>query len=428
MSTYRIQGGVPLSGEVSPVPNKNAVLPAITAALLTNEQVTLNNVPKSSDVRIMLRLIRKLGGKVSYSNFGHTVKINAGSVNTNKIDTKLSKKIVAASMFMAPLLTRFKSAFMPIPGGCKLGTRPLDTFIGNMEKLGITYQPTDKGFYLHSKNLKANKIWSWFPSVTGTENLIMIACKIPGVTEIYNAACEPHVQELCNMLVSMGADIKGIGSNKLVIHGVENLKGTEWTIISDHLDIAEYIATAAITKGTIKVKNAIQNHMELILQAFEILGIKTHYEENTLVISGEQSREIKKTIKGNIFDIKALFWPLFPPDVIHSLIITALGSEGSIIFHNSFYEYGFFFIEELAKMKGNVVMADPHRILTFGPTKWRAGTLVAPNIIAATKSLLIAALAAPGESILLDETDMLMRRYPNILEEYKNLGARIERI
>ncbi len=428
MATYKIQGGIPLHGEVTPVPNKNAVLPAITAALLTDEQVTLHNVPKSSDVRIMLRLIRKLGGKVSYSNQGQTVKINASTINTNELDAELSKKIVAGTMFMAPLLTRFKSAFMPIPGGCKLGTRPLDAFIGNMEKLGATYEPTDKGFYLHADNLQPNKIWSWFPSVTGTENLIMLASKLPGTTEIYNAACEPHVQELCHLLVSMGANIEGIGSNRLIIHGVEELNGTEWTIISDHLDIAEYVATAAVTGGAIKVNNAIPEHMDLILQAFEILGINAYYEDTSLVTPAEQSRKIKETIKGNIFDVKALFWPMFPPDVIHSLIITALSSEGTMIFHNSFYEYGFFFVEELAKMKGNVVMADPHRILTFGPTRWRSGTLVAPNIIAATKSLLIAALAAPGESILHDETDMLMRRYPNILEDYKGLGAKIEKV
>ncbi len=428
MATYKIQGGISLHGEVTPVPNKNSILPAITAALLTDEPVTLHNVPKSSDVRVMLRLIRKLGGKVSYLNHGNTVRINASTVNTNELDSELSKKIVAGNMFMAPLLTRFKSAFMPIPGGCKLGTRPLDAFIGNMESLGATYEPTDKGFYLHADNLRPSKVWSWFPSVTGTENLIMLASRLPGTTEIYNAACEPHVQELCHMLVSMGANIEGIGSNKIIVHGVNELHGTEWTVISDHLDIAEYIATAAVTGGAIKVNNAIPEHMSLILQAFEILGIKTYYEDTSLIIPAEQSREIKETVKGNIFDVKALFWPLFPPDVIHSLVVTALASKGSMIFHNSFYEYGFFFVEELAKMKGNLVIADPHRILTFGPTKWRTSTLVAPNIIAATKSLFIAALAAPGTSILHDETDMLMRRYPTILEDYRSLGAHIERV
>ncbi|MCA9380967.1 UDP-N-acetylglucosamine 1-carboxyvinyltransferase [Candidatus Dojkabacteria bacterium] len=428
MSTYKITGGIPLHGEVTPTPNKNAVLPAIAAALLTDEIVTLHNVPKSSDVRIMLRLIRKMGGKISYSNMGNTVKINASTVDSNKLDAELSKKIQAASMFMAPLLVRFKSAFMPIPGGCKLGTRPLDAFIGNMESMGATYEPTDKGFYLHAEKLKANKIWSWFPSVTGTENLIMLASRVPGRTEIYNAACEPHVAELCHLLVSMGAKIEGIGSNRLTIEGVEELHGAEQTIISDHLDIAEYVATAAVTGGAITVKNAIPEHMDLILQAFQILGIKTKYEGDNLIIPAEQKRKIKETVKGNIFDIKALFWPMFPPDVIHSLVVTALASEGTMIFHNSFYEYGFFFVEELAKLKGNVVMADPHRILTFGPTKWRPGTIVAPNIIAATKSLLVAALAAEGTSILHDETDMLMRRYPTIIEDYKSLGAKIEKV
>jgi len=428
MSTYKIEGGLPLHGEITPVPNKNAVLPAITASLLTNETVTLHNVPKSSDVRIMLRIIRKLGGSVSYANSGHTVKINASGVNTGEIDAELSKKIVAGSMFMAPLLTRFKSAFMPIPGGCKLGTRPLDAFIQNMEQLGATYEPTDKGFYLHADNLKANKIWSWFPSVTGTENLIMLAVMVPGVTEIYNAACEPHVQELCRLLVAMGAQIEGIGSNKLKIIGVNELSGAEWTIISDHLDVAEYIAAAGVTKGELRIKDAIPEHTSLLLQAFEATGISAHYEDNVLIVPENQKRRIKETVKGNIFDIKALFWPLFPPDAIHSLIVTALSSEGSMLFHNTFYEYGFFFVEELAKMKGNVVMADPHRILTFGPTDWRAGAIKAPNIIAATKALLIAALGAKGITTLYDETDMLMRRYPDIVADFKSIGAKIEKV
>lgn len=428
MAVYKIQGGKPLNGEVTPVPNKNAILPEIVAALLTDELVTLHNVPKSSDVRGMLRIIKELGGKVSYANKGDTVKINSSTINTAEIDSELSKKIKAGVMFMAPLLLRFKKAFMPIPGGCKLGTRPLDAFIQGMEMLGAKYEPTGKGFYLHGDNLTAGEVWPWFPSVTGTENLIMLATKIPGKTTIFNAACEPHVQDLCNMLVTMGAKIEGIGSNRLTIYGVEELKGTEWTVPSDHLDIIEYIASAAVTGGEVRIKKAIPEHTSLIRQAFEVVGVTTYYEEDTLVVPAKQHMKIKETVKGDIYDIKAFFWPLFPPDAIHSLIVTALKSEGKLIVHNSFYEYGFFFVEELAKMKGKVIMADPHRLMVFGPTDFRAGHIMAPNIIAAAKGLFVAALGAEGETILHDETDQLMRRYPNIIEDYKKLGAKVERI
>ncbi|MDQ6985136.1 MAG: UDP-N-acetylglucosamine 1-carboxyvinyltransferase [Candidatus Dojkabacteria bacterium] len=428
MAIYRINGGLKLSGEVTPTPNKNEVLPAVVAALLTDEQVTLHNVPKTSDVRGMLKIIKKLGGKVSYTNGGNTVKVNSSTIQDGELDLELTKKMKAGVMFMAPLLLRFKKAFMPIPGGCKLGTRPLDAFVNGMEMLGARYEPSEKGFFLHGDTLKANSIWPWFPSVTGTENLIMLATGIKGRIEIFNAAAEPHVQQLCKMLVSMGANIEGIGSNKLIIEGGHELKGTEWTIASDHLDIIEYIASAAVTESELRINNAIPEHTSLIRQAFEIVGVKTFYEGTTLVVPEKQSLKIKKTIKGDIYDIKAFFWPMFPPDAIHSLIVTALKSEGKMIFHNSFYEYGFFFAEELAKMKGNVVMADPHRLITFGPTNFRAGPIDAPNIIAATKGLFVAALAAPGETILHDRTDQLMRRYPNLVDIYNSVGAQIEKI
>jgi UDP-N-acetylglucosamine 1-carboxyvinyltransferase len=427
MATYKITGGVPLKGEVFPVPNKNSILKLIPAALLTNETVTLHNVPKSSDVRLILKIVKQLGGKVSYFNEGSSVKITANGLNTYEMDPDLSQKAKASVMFMAPLLIRFGKAYMPIPGGCKLGTRPLDAFMENMVEMGAKYV-REKGYFIEAEKLKATKVWSWFPSVTGTENLIMLAVKTPGVTEIYNAACEPHTQDLCNMLISMGAKIQGVGSNKLIIEGVEELHGTEWTVIPDHLDIGAYIAAAALTGGEITVKNAIPEHMGIILQAFQKVGVKVEIKGQDIFIPAKQKLECDLTVRGDIFDIKAWAWPLLPPDFIQTVVVTALKSKGSMIFQNTFYEYGFFWIEELAKMKGKVIMSDPFRITTFGPTEFQGAKLIAPNIIQATIALFIAALSAKGITVLEDPEDSLMRRYPDLVEKYTSLGAKVEKI
>lgn len=427
MSSYKIIGGKPLQGEVTPVPNKNSILKLIPAALLTDEPVVLHNIPPTTDVRVLLRIVKQLGGKIKYLNQGNSVEITAAGLNTYEIDPELSQKVKASVMFMGPLLMRFKKAHMPIPGGCKLGSRPLDAFMDNMVQMGATYV-REKGYYLEADNLKATKIWSWFPSVTATENLIMMAVKVPGTTEIYNAAAEPHTQDLCNMLNSMGAKISGIGSNRLIIEGVEELHGTEWTVISDHLDVGAYIAGAAMTGGEVKINNAVPEHMSMILQVFEKMGVRVEIEGDSIIVPAHQELKCETTVRGDLFDIKAFSWPFLPPDFIHVAIVTALKAEGSLIFHNSFYEYGFFFIEELAKMKAKVVMADPYRLITFGPTEFEATKIFAPNIIQATMSLFLAALSADGETILEDRTDALLRRYPNLVDKYTSLGASIEKI
>jgi len=427
MATYKIEGGKPLIGTINPVPNKNSILKLIPAALLTDDPVIIHNVPKSSDVRLMLKIVKQLGGKVSYIGDGTSVRIQANDLTTFEIDAELSQKAKSSVMFMAPLLLRFKKAYMPIPGGCKLGTRPLDAFIDNMVQLGADYR-REKGYFLEAKNLKAAKIWSWFPSVTGTENALMLAVLVPGITEIYNAACEPHTQDLCNMLNAMGAKISGIGSNKLIIEGVKSLHGVEWSVISDHLDVGGYIAAALLTNGEITVKNAIPEHMGIIIQYFERLNAKVIVKDNEITIPKNQKLECELTVRGDIFDVKAFAWPFLPPDFIHVAIVVALKAKGSFVFHNSFYEYGFFFIEELAKMKAKLIMADPYRIITFGPTEYQSAKIIAPNIIQATMALFLAALSAPGITILEDAEDSLLRRYPDLIENYQKLGARITKL
>jgi len=424
MATYKIEGGTPLVGTISPVPNKNSILKLIPAALLTEEAVIIHNVPKSSDVRLMLKIVKQLGGKVSYLGDGNSVKIHGDTMNTFEIDSELSQKAKASIMFMAPLLLKFKKAYMPIPGGCKLGTRPLDAFVDNMLQMGAQYR-REKGYYFEANNLKAAKIWSWFPSVTATENTIMLAVLTSGMTEIYNAACEPHTQDLCNMLNAMGARISGIGSNKLIIEGVDQLHGVEWNVIPDHLDIGAYIAAALMTNGEITIENAIPEHMSLILQFFEKINAKVIVKDNTIYIPKNQKLKCALTVRGDIFDVKTFAWPFLPPDFVHVAVVSALMAEGSFVFHNSFYEYGFFFIEELAKMKAKLIMADPYRIITFGPTKFQSAKIIAPNIIQATMALFLAALSASGTTILEDSEDALLRRYPDLIANYSKLGAKI---
>lgn len=427
MATYKIHGGLQLNGEITPVPNKNSILKLIPAALLTEDTVVIHNVPKSSDVRGMLKIVKQLGGRVSYFNDGSSVRINASTLNTYEIDPDLSQKFKASVMFMGPLLLRFGKAYMPIPGGCKLGTRPLDAFLENMVSLGAKYV-REKGYFIEAEKLTASEITSWFPSVTGTENLIMMAVLVPGKTIIYNAACEPHTQDLCNFLVSMGAKIEGIGSNKLIIEGVEKLHGTEWTTISDHLDIGAYIAAAALTGSEITINNAIPNHMNLMLQVFEKVGIKVKIDSEKIIVPKNQKLICQVTARGDIFEIFALPWPGLPQDFIQILMVCALKAEGSLILHNPFQEYGMFWIEELTKMKSKIIMADPHRVITFGPTDFQAAKITAPNIIQATMALFLASLGADGVSTLVDSDDALMRRYPDLVANFNKLGARIEKI
>jgi UDP-N-acetylglucosamine 1-carboxyvinyltransferase len=427
MSSYKIIGGQPLKGTVKPIPNKNSILKLIPAALLTDETVIIHNVPNSTDVRLMLKIVKQLGGEIEYINGGNSVIIKGKDLNTYEMDPDLSQKAKSSVMFMAPLLLRFKKAYMPIPGGCKLGTRPLDAFIDNMVQMGAVYK-REKGYFIEADKLHSTKIWSWFPSVTGTENIIMLAVLTPGTTEIYNAASEPHTQDLCNMLNAMGAKISGIGSNLLKIEGVEKLHGVEWTVISDHLDIGAYISAALMTKGEITIEDAIPEHMQMILQMYSKFGAQIEVKGNAIHVPGNQKLECALTVRGDIMDMKFFAWPFLPPDFVHVAIVTALKASGSMIIQNSFYEYGFFFIEELVKMKAKIIMADPYRLITFGDTQFKAAKIFAPNIIQATMALFLAALSADGTTILEDRDDSLLRRYPDLIEKYTSLGAKVEKI
>lgn len=426
MSKLIIRGGKPLRGTVKPVPNKNSIIKLIPVALLTDEDLIIHNVPHTSDVGYMLEILEKLGGRYEWLS-DDTIKLNGAKVNSYHIDPVLSEKMKASVMYLWPLLTKMGKAMMPTPQWCKLGTRPLDAFISNMEKMGAEFTHEGGNYGFAVKSLQGTKVWSREPSVTGTENLILLAVKTPGITTIYNAACEPHTQDLCNMLVAMGAKISGIWSNLLTIEGVEQLSGTEWTVISDHLDVAGFIAAAAMTHGEVLITDAVTEHMDLMLETFAKMGIQTVVDRkaDTIFVPAQQSRQIEKTIKWDLLMVRAQPWPMLPMDIIHTFAVTAMSCEGSAIFMNVGYEYAWFFVEELAKMKWRTVMADPHRIITFGTTDRQAANLVCSDIIQAAYGLLLAALAAPGTSTLTAITP-LFRRFPNFVEQFRALGADIE--
>lgn len=426
MSKLIIHWWRPISWTTRPVANKNSIIKLIPAVLLTDEDLIIHNTPHTSDVGYMLDILKLLGWSYERLN-DDTIRINGKWVTNYHIDPVLSDKMKASVMFLWPLLARLGKAMMPTPQWCKLWTRPLDAFITNMEKMGAEFTHEGWNYGFVAKDLKWSDIRSWEPSVTGTENLILLAVLTPGTTTIYNAACEPHTQDLCNMLVAMWAQIEGIGSNLLRITWKDKLKGCEWTVISDHLDVGWLVAAAAMTWWELLIENAITKHMSLMLETMKKLGVNTivDHDKDTIFVPKNQPLEIERTIKWDILTIRAQPRPMIPMDFIHVLAVLALKSKGSALLMNVGYEYARFFIEELAKMKAQTVMADPHRIITFWPTDFKASNLVCSDIIQASYGLLLACLAAPGTSTL-NAITPLFRRFPNLVEQFNGLGGKLE--
>jgi UDP-N-acetylglucosamine 1-carboxyvinyltransferase len=426
MSSIKIQGGVPLKGTIESEPNKNSVLKIIPACLLAREPVTLHNVPKSSSVRVMLRIFRSLGGKVKYLK-GNSIILNPTKVKKYTIDDDVAIKEKASLMFISPLLARFGKAQIGGYGGCKLGNRPLDAMFQGLKSLGVKVEG-DKCYKMHTKGLKGNSnIWLIEASVTGTENLIMAAVLAEGKTVIYNAACEPHTQDLCNFLVSLGANIKGIGTNRLTINGVNQLSGGEWTIIPDHIDIGGLIVAAAITGGEITIKNAVTNHMTQILNYFAKINVKTEVRDHDIFVPGKQRLACKPNIKGDMDKIMDQPWPGYPVDLIPQAVVLAAKASGSIRVLGVMYETQLLFVKELLKMNGKLVLADSHQVITQGPSDFTGITLESPDILQCAHAMVLAGLAASGTTII-KNCDIIARRYPNLVDRLKGLGARIEKI
>ncbi|MGL4986420.1 MAG: UDP-N-acetylglucosamine 1-carboxyvinyltransferase [Treponemataceae bacterium] len=423
MNEYKIMGGNPISGTIKASGNKNAALPCIAAALLTTKSVTLHNLPEIEDVSVMIEIIKSLGAGIT-KNKANTYTICAQNITQTEIPLELSKKIRASILFAGPLLARMGEVILPPPGGDVIGRRRLDTHFLAMKELGAKVF-INGIFKFSAKRLKGADIFLDEASVTATENAIMAAVLAEGRTIFTNAASEPHVQDLCNMLNKMGAKISGIGSNILTIDGVKVLDGCDFTIGSDYMEIGSFIGLAAATKGSITITNINPPDMRPIKIAFEKLGIKWTITNNELSVSANQKLLVNTDLGGMIPKIDDAPWPGFPPDLTSIMTVVATQVHGTVLIHEKMFESRMFFVDKLIGMGAKITLCDPHRAVVSGPSELQGGELVSPDVRAGM-AMIIAALSAKGESVI-KNIYQVERGYENLTKRLKSLGACIER-
>lgn len=424
MEKFVIEGGIPLRGEVTPSGNKNAALPLLAACLLTDQPVVLHNVPRIRDVADMRRLIESLGATVEELS-PHSWRITARTLQPASLDPDLCRRIRASILIAGPMTARTGGLRLPPPGGDVIGRRRLDTHILALRALGaeVNY---DRMFEFRSNGLTGTDILLDEASVTATENAIMAAVTARGKTTIHNAASEPHVQELCHFLNSLGARISDIGSNTLHIEGVPQLGGGEYTIGPDYLEVVSFVGAAAVTGGEIRIRNAGVKHLKMIAHVFERLGVKMEMQGDDLFVPAEQSRTIISDLDGAVPEIKTNVWPAFPTDLISIAITVATQMSGSVLFHDWMFSGRMYFTDKLVGMGARIILCDPYRCLVQGPTQLYGEKLESPDIRAGM-ALLLAALAAKGKSTIRN-IGQIERGYENVDEKLRSLGAQIERV
>ncbi len=434
MGAFEIRGGNTLSGIITPQGAKNEALQVLCAALLTDEPVTFTNVPDILDVNMLIEVLGDMGVKVSRPA-ANTVVLQATDINTeyftDKNFKKKSGKLRGAVMLAGPMLARFRKAHIPQPGGDKIGRRRLDTHIRGFEKLGVIfdYDAEQSLFSLDGSNLHGAYILMEEPSVTGTANIVMAAVMAEGTTTIYNAACEPYVQQLCNMLNSMGANITGIGSNLLTIKGVTKLKGCNHRMLADMIEVGSFIGMAAMTQSELTIRNADVAHLGVIPDIFQRLGIELQINGDDIFIPKQEHYRIQKFIDGSILTVYDHPWPGFTPDLLSIILVTATQSKGTVLVHQKMFESRLFFVDKLIEMGAQIVLCDPHRAVVIGLDRQmplRGITMSSPDIRAGV-ALLIAALSAKGKSTI-QNSDQIDRGYERIDERLIALGADIKRI
>ena len=423
MEEFVIEGGYPLQGEVTPSGNKNAALPLLAACLLTEEPVVLHNVPQIRDVLAMRKLIESLGSEVEVLDV-NTWRITTRELIASHLDPDLCRRIRASILIAGPVLARTGSLRLPPPGGDVIGRRRLDTHIMALRALGaeVTY---DRVFEIEADGLHGADILLDEASVTATENAIMAAVLAKGETQIRNAASEPHVQEVCRFLNLLGAKIEGIGTNILHISGVTHLKGGEFTIGPDLLEVVSYIGAAVVTHGEIRIRNAGVQHLEMVGQVFHRLGVSWQVDGDDLIVPSEQSLLIASDLDGAVPEIKTNVWPAFPTDLISIAITVATQATGSVLFHDWMFSGRMYFTDKLVGMGARIILCDPYRVLIQGPTQLYSEKLESPDIRAGM-ALLLAALAAKGTSKIRNVVQ-IERGYERVDEKLRSLGARIER-
>lgn len=429
MSKFIIEGSHPLTGTITASGNKNAALKLLPACLLTDEPVILHNIPNIRDVRNTLLILQDLGAEVTDLGNG-SWRIHAKNVAKRELDAALAARIRASFVFSGPMLARLGEVTLPLPGGDVIGGRPLDTHIRGLEALGTAVSMTQRGiFHMAAQPLRgAGYLLLPEASVTATENTIMAAVLAPGETILDNAACEPHVRDLCNFLNQMGAIIEGIGSNRLQIQGVERLHGTEFRIGADFMEVGSFIGAAAITGGSIRIRQADPQYLGMIRLVYEKLGVCFAVDGEDVVVPAEQSLDIQPALSGRVLEVKPMPWPGFPPDLMSILVVMATQAKGSVLLHDWMYESRFFFVDNLNFMGARTVLCDPHRLLVQGPSPLYASPHGVPSPdIRAGMAMVLAALAAKGTSTI-HNIQQVDRGYERIDEKLKSLGAHITRI
>ena len=435
MSSFEVVGGKKLSGTIHPQGAKNEALQIICAVLLSKEKIIIKNVPDIIDVNKLIDLLKSLGVKVMKTSKG-TYEFQSNDIDLNYLNTEdfelKGKSLRGSIMIVGPLLARFGIASIPRPGGDKIGRRRLDTHFENLIKLGgnFTYDKENKKYKIESKRLKGCKILLDQPSVTGTANIIMSSVLADGKTTIYNAACEPYIQQLCSMLISMGASINGIGSNLLHIKGVDKLGGCSHTIQPDIIEIGSWIGLAALTRSELTIKNVNIESLEQILSVFSKIGVKYNISGNDITIPAHKNGyEIQNNIDGSILTISDGPWPLFTPDLISIILVVATQAKGSVLIHQKMFESRLFFVDKLIDMGAKIILCDPHRAVVIGhnfKSRLKATKMSSPDIRAGI-SLLIAALSAKGTSVI-NNIEQIDRGYELIDDRLSSIGAKIKRI
>ena len=433
MGLFEVTGGKKLKGEITPQGAKNEALQIISAVLLTKEKVTVHNIPNITDVNLQIELLEGLGVSVERVN-KHTCIFQANNINVDYLASpafrQMTGRLRGSVMLAGPMLARFKKAYVPKPGGDKIGRRRLDTHIIGFQKLGAHFDyDNDASFFLLKTNeLKGTSLLLDEPSVTGTANIIMAAVMAKGITTLYNAACEPYIQQLCKMLNAMGAKISGIGSNLLTIEGVNELHGTTHTILPDMIEVGSFIGLAAMTQSDIIIKNAGINHLGIIPEKFEQLGIRLQYNGDDIHVPAQEIYQVQSFLDGSVLTINDHPWPGFTPDLLSIVLVVATQARGSVLIHQKMFESRLFFVDKIIEMGAHIVLCDPHRAVVIGLERKHQlkGIQMSSPDIRAGVALLIAALSAEGKSII-QNIEQIDRGYQDIDERLQKIGAQIIR-
>lgn len=434
MGSFEVRGGNRLKGEIVPQGAKNEALQILSAVVLTDAEITISNIPDILDVNLLIELLQDMGVKTKKLDTD-TYRFKADNIDIDYLSSdgfrKKGGRLRGSVMLAGPMLARFKKAYIPKPGGDKIGRRRLDTHIIGFEKLGAKFEYDDlqSCFKLSSEQLKGAYMLLDEPSVTGTANIVMAAVLAEGVTQIYNAACEPYLQQLCNMLNRMGAKISGIGSNLLTIEGVAKLNGAEHRMLPDMIEIGSFIGLAAMTQSELTIKNAGVAHLGIIPEKFSQLGIQFSIEGDDIYIPAQDVYEIQTYMDGGILTIYDHPWPGFTPDLLSIVLVVATQAKGSVLVHQKMFESRLFFVDKLIDMGAQIILCDPHRATVIGlsrKTNLRGITMSSPDIRAG-QALLIAALSAEGKSVI-QNIEQIDRGYQQIDERLRKIGADIKRI